>query len=272
MNSQVIRIPLRAAAPFAVAGALFIAPAAAGAATVAPVFHDGNPTCADIGYGHGVKFDPPAAGSLASDGVTIDMTLGDDAFGKLVDWTSSKPIDAVIVKGGSNANVYTYPGESSADTGLHTPFNGPANYYGLSHVDFCWDDQTPPPPGDDTPPPPPADDVPPATGTPQGGSAPDRIVSGRSRLLGPSGCAGKTVKATVRGRQIEKVTFRLDGKKVKTVRGGGSYSIKTSKLKAGVHRIKAHVVYTAASQTKARTHVVTFQRCFFRKIAPRFAG
>ena len=70
------------------------------------------------------------------------MTLGSDGFGTLVDWTSSAPIDAVIVKGGPNANAYVYPGESSGDTGLHAPFNGPDKYYGLSHVNFCWDDET----------------------------------------------------------------------------------------------------------------------------------
>lgn len=271
MSSHTIRIPLRAVAPFAVAGALFIVPSAASAATVAPVFHDGNPTCADLGYNHGVKFDPPAAGSLSSDGVTIDMTLADDAFGKLVDWTSSAPIDAVLVKGGSNANAYTYPGESSGDAGLHTPFNGPDKYYGLSHVDFCWDDETPP--GDDTPPvTPPVKVTPPASTPGDGDVLPARVVSGRSRLLGPSGCAGKTVKATVRGRQIAKVTFMLDGKRVKTVAGPGSYSVSSKTLKRGIHRIKARVVYKPAAHTRSRTHTVTFQRCVFHKIAPRFAG
>jgi hypothetical protein len=269
-----IRIPRRAVAPFVAAGALLISPAVASAASVEPVFVDGNPTCADLGYGHGLKFDPPSAGSQSSDGVTIDMSLGDDEFGKLVDWTASAPIDAVIVKGGSNANAYTYPGESSGDTGLHTPFNGPDKYYGLSHVDFCWDDQTPP--GDETPPPPivtpPAAKAPPVLTPPVGEVLGEQIVSGRSRLLGPSGCAGRTVKATVKGRQIAKVTFRLDGKKVKTVRGAGSYSVASSKLKAGVHRIKARVTYKAAARTQSRTHVVTFQRCIKRKIAPRFAG
>jgi hypothetical protein len=270
--NPVIRTRRRAVAPFVAAGALFILPAAASAASVEPVFHDGNPTCADLGYGHELKFDPPNAGSLSVDGVTVEMSLGDDSFGKLVDWTASAPIDAVIVKGGSNANAYTYPGESSGDTGLHTPFNGPDKYYGLSHVDFCWDDQTPP--GDETPPPadtPPVVQAPPAPPV-LGEVLGEQIVSGKSRLLGPSGCAGKTVKATVKGSRIARVTFLLDGKKVKTVKGPGSYSVKSSTLKAGVHRIKARVTYEAASQTKSRTHFVTFQRCVERKIEPRFAG
>jgi hypothetical protein len=167
-----------------------------------------------------------------------------------------------------------YPGESSGDTGLHTPFNGPDKYYGLSHVDFCWDDQTPPPddetppPGDQTPPAAPPAVQPPATGD----VLPAQVVAGKSRLLGPSGCAGKKVKATVKGSRIAKVTFLLDGKKVKVVKGAGSYSVKTSKLKGGVHHIKARVVYEAGAATRSRTHIVTFQRCIKRKIVPRFAG
>ena len=273
-----ITIPRRTIVPFLAAGALFIVPAAASAASVVPSLHEGNPSCMDLGYNHELKFDPPSAGSKSGDGVTVDMSVGADAFGSLVDWTSSAPIDAVIVKGGPNANVYAYPGESSGDTGLHSPFNGPDNYYGLSHVSFCWDDQTPPPddktppPTDQTPPPvvttPPAVQAPPATGEVLG----EQIVSGSSRLRGPSGCAGRTVKATVKGRRIAQVTFLLDGRKVKVVQGAGSYSVKSSTLKAGVHRIKARVTYESASATKSRTHLVTFQRCIKRKIEPRFAG
>ncbi len=120
------------------------------------------------------------------------------------------------------------------------------------------------PPADQTPP----AVLPPATGDVLGA----QVVSGRSRLLGPSGCAGRTVKATVRGRRIAKVTFLLDGRKVKVVKGAGSYSVKSSTLSAGIHRISARVTYEAASATSARTHVVTFQRCVQRKIKPRFAG
>jgi hypothetical protein len=273
---SLIRIPRRTVVPFLAAGALFVVPAAASAASVAPAFVDGNPTCADLGYAHGIKFDPPNAGSQSAGGVTVDLSIGADAFGKLVDWTASAPIDAVIVKGGSNANVYAYPGGSSGDTGLHTPFNGPDKYYGLSHVDFCWDDQAPPaeqPPAEQPPVQQPPAVQPPAPPAPPAGEVlGEQIVSGKSRLLGPSGCAGKTVKATVKGSRIAKVTFLLDGRKVKVVNGAGSYSVKSSTLAAGVHRIKARVTYEAASRTKARTHVVTFQRCVKRRIVPRFAG
>ena len=268
-----ITLPRRTVVPFLAAGALLLIPGAASAATVPPVLHEGNPGCAELGYNHEIKFDPPSAGTKSADGVTVEMTLSSDMFGTLVDWTSSAAIDAVIVKGGPMGNAYVYPGESSGDTGLHTPFNGPDKYYGLSHVNFCWDEQTPPgenpPPPADNPPPP--ADIPPAQ-QPPGEVLGEQIVSGKSRLLGPSGCIGKTVKTTVKGRRIAKVTFLLDGKKVKVVKGAGSYSVTSSTLKAGIHRIQARVVYEAGAQTKSRTHVIAFQRCVKRKIEPRFAG
>jgi len=266
-------IPRRAVAPLVAAGALIAVPAAASAASVEPVLQLGNPTCADLGYGHEIKFDPPSAGSGAADGVTVDMSLADDEFGKLVSWTASAPTDAVIVKGGPNANAYVYAGESSGDTGLHTPFNGPDNYYGLSHVDFCWDDQTPPPPSGENPPPP-VVTVPLAQPAqpPAGELLGEQIVAARSSLRGPSGCIGTTVRATVKGSRVAKVTFVLDGEEVKVVKGAGSYAVKSSTLAPGVHRIKARVTYEAASHTPPRAPVLTFQRCVKRTIKPRFAG
>jgi hypothetical protein len=283
----------RRVVPFLAAGALFLVPGAAQAASVDPALIDGNPSCADLGYPHEIKFDPPAAGSKSADGVTVDMALGADQYGSLVGWTSSAPIDAVIVKGGPNALSYVYAGGSSGDTGLHTPFNGPDKYYGLSHVNFCWDDQTPPPddktppPGDETPPPPGDETPPPADQTPPAGEQPpaitppavpsagvlgEQVRSGVSRLTGPSGCAGRTVKATVSGRAIKTVTFTLDGKRVKRVSGAGSYSVRSATLPTGIHRIRAKVTFKAAAHTRSRTHLLTFHRCATKRVAPRFAG
>ena len=313
-------------------GALLLVPAAASAATVDPAHHEGNPSCSALGYAHGLKFDPPTAGSKSAGGVSIDLSLGSGTFGKLVGWSSSAPVDAVIVKGGPNANVYAYSGGATGDSGLHTPFNGPSKYYGLSHVSFCWDghgnppaddppaddppadnpphhdppcDHNPPaddPPADDPPadnppaddPPadtPPADDppadnppadtppavVPPAS-TPAVVTPPETQVlarsvrSGRSRMRGTSGCAGRMVKAKVSGRRIAKVVFRLDGRVVKTTRGAGSYAVRSATIGFGRHRIVARVTYKPGSGTRPRTHVLTFQRCALQTLAPRFTG
>jgi hypothetical protein len=294
MNAN--RVLRRSAVPFVVGGTLLVVPAAATATTVQPLPVPGNPSCYDLGYEHGLKFDPPNAGSKSGGGVTVQLALGTDQYGTLVDWTSSKPIDAVIVKGGPNANAYVYVGESSGDTGLHAPFNGPDKYYGRSHVEFCWDDKTPPvdePPVDEPPVDQPPGVTPPAgqppAVTPPAGQPPAvtppiaqtplttavrgvEVRSGKSRLRGPSGCVGRTVKATVSGREIAKVTFSLDGKPVKAIKGPGSYTVRSASLSAGIHRIRAKVTFKAAAGTRPRTHLVTFQRCVVRQVAPRFTG
>ena len=98
------------------------------------------------------------------------------------------------------------------------------------------------------------------------------IRSGRSRMRGTSGCAGRLVKARVSGRRIAKVVFRLDGRIVKTTRGAGSYSVRSATIGFGRHRIVARVTYKAGSGTRPRTHVLTFQRCAQQTLAPRFTG
>ncbi|HEX6130883.1 MAG TPA: hypothetical protein VF044_04080, partial [Actinomycetota bacterium] len=60
--------------------------------------------------------------------------------GVYFDWSASLGIDAVIVKGGNNANLFAYAPEATGDTRLHAPVN-PSNGqpYAVSHVEFCDD-------------------------------------------------------------------------------------------------------------------------------------
>jgi hypothetical protein len=72
-------------------------------------------------------------------GNTVVVTVDGLTF----NWSASIPIDAVIVKGGPNANLYAYEPEAMSNAGepaLHAPVN-PSNgmYYGLSHIAFCFD-------------------------------------------------------------------------------------------------------------------------------------
>lgn len=124
----------------AILGVLFLVAPAAYAVHVAPDFVAGNPSCADLGYGDfEFKIEPaPFSGTYDIDGFnTVTITTGDEVT---FDWTSTLGMDAVIVKGGPNANVYVYNPESFGDTGLHSPIN-PNNDqpYGLSHISFCYD-------------------------------------------------------------------------------------------------------------------------------------
>ncbi|MCI0633848.1 MAG: hypothetical protein L0206_08040 [Actinobacteria bacterium] len=101
----------------------------AAAAAPSPVPVPGNPQCSDFGL------------LLASGTVTI---TGDEEQGtQQVAWSSSTPIDAVIVKGGNQANVYFYD-EATSDSGLTAPINpNTLKPFGVSHVDLCFDEDPP---------------------------------------------------------------------------------------------------------------------------------
>jgi hypothetical protein len=109
--------------------------AAVDAAKVTPTVKDGNPSCQDLGFALGLKIEPVANG-------TVQFVTISGANGTSFDWSSTVGIDAVIVKGGPNANLYTYdpPAEATSDTDLTAPINPNNNQpYGLSHVEFCYD-------------------------------------------------------------------------------------------------------------------------------------
>jgi len=106
---------------------------------IVPVFVDDNPSCEDLGYAFGFKVDPPNAGTYSIDGVNT-VTVSTD--GVYFDWSSTLSMDAVIAKGGPNANAYIYdpPTESFGDGGLASPINpNTGSPFGLSHIEFCFD-------------------------------------------------------------------------------------------------------------------------------------
>lgn len=117
---------------------------------VDPTFAAGNPSC-PAGLNE-LKVDPPADGQFSDNkdetpGPLV-VTLTVDEGAKEFDWTSNIGVDVVIVKGGPNANVYTYSPESTGDTNLHAPLNedGSDDWYGLSHISFCYDVENTPSP------------------------------------------------------------------------------------------------------------------------------
>jgi hypothetical protein len=110
--------------------------------------------------------------------------------------------------------------------------------------------------------------------------APETVISGRARLRGPSGCVVKPFRAVVTGRQMRRVTFYLDGKRVKSVRVKRgrtarstqrvTYRVRPSSMSRGVHRVTARIQYVAAARTPRRTLRFAFQRC--ARVAPQFTG
>ncbi|MGC2239861.1 MAG: hypothetical protein WA726_03385, partial [Acidimicrobiia bacterium] len=95
-----------------------------------------NPSC-PTGY-YSYKVEPVTAG-VHGTYFTIS-NISDSGSGPTFDWSSTRPVYQVIVKGGPGANLYDYSGATS-DDGLHAPLN-PKNkkWFGLSHVTFCYGD------------------------------------------------------------------------------------------------------------------------------------
>jgi uncharacterized repeat protein (TIGR01451 family) len=128
---------------------------------VQPVLLIGNQNCAEV-LGDDLLFEyrdnSPADDTVdlaAVSGGLVEGTLTIDVHGNLVDFEieGGDPLAAVVVKGGSNANLFDYrPDGETADTDLHAPLN-PENdqFYGLSHISFCWAQEvvTPPVPAID---------------------------------------------------------------------------------------------------------------------------
>jgi hypothetical protein len=120
---------------------------------------------------------------------------------------------------------------------------------------------TPPPP-----PPPPAEVLPVS-----------EVPSGTAKAVGPTGCVTTNFNVQVYGRQIRKVVFYLDGKKIKTLTKANmgtrfALPVRPNSLRRGVHRALAVTYFTKASGTPSRTLRVVFQRCGRTAAQPRFTG
>jgi hypothetical protein len=109
------------------------------ASSVTPRLVTGNTSCTAQGYDFGFKPqpEPPPSGTYTIPGTTYTVTIQSD--GTFFNWTSTLGIDAVIVKGGPNSNVYEYDPESFGDTGLHSPNNEGGQQAAISHIEFCFD-------------------------------------------------------------------------------------------------------------------------------------
>ena len=129
----------RNACPFIVLAILALVALPAAAASVDPIVVDGNPTCEGQGFSFGFKPqpEPPPTGVYTfPDGVNTFTITSDGTY---FSFTSTLAVDAIIVKGGSNANVYLYPTEVTADSGLNAPENASGGFAAISHIEVCYD-------------------------------------------------------------------------------------------------------------------------------------
>jgi hypothetical protein len=119
---------------------LVMAPAAQAAedSSVAPVRIADNPKCSEMGLATVAYFGPVSSGTVGP----VTLVKHDTYY---VKWNSTVAVDVVIVKGGPDGNVYTYPYDAYGDDWLHAPMNGDRPY-GLSHVEFCSDGKDNPEP------------------------------------------------------------------------------------------------------------------------------
>lgn len=104
--------------------------------------------------------------------------------------------------------------------------------------------------------------------TPSPGGSPGahhgRGPGAHAHLHGPSGCAVRGARAIVRGHRIGRVAFRLDGRRLATVRRADrrdrwSVRLVPARLRPGAHRLTATVTFTAATRT--RTLKLSFSHC-----------
>jgi hypothetical protein len=121
-------------------------PGAASGDKITPTLIQGNPDCSNISGGpyRELKIDDvngPFDGPYTSGDGLLTVTIS-DSTSQSFKWSSNIGVDAVIVKGGPAGDAYVYdpPKEDTGDTGLHPPVD-PNNgeYYGISHVSFCYD-------------------------------------------------------------------------------------------------------------------------------------
>ena len=147
----------------------------------------------------------------------------------------------------------------------------------------CWYTNTPTPTTPPvTPPAPPtpttANSSSPAPPAPQIAVSPVRVRPGSARLSGPHGCpTTSAVAASVSGRRIVKVTFYVDGKKVKTLthanrNGRWVLPMDVRRFAFGTHRVRVTVQFAKSSQTKAKTLRLSFSRCHGANVTPKFTG
>jgi hypothetical protein len=212
--------------------------------------------------------------NLLIDGVAKATNVGDG--GTTGTQTVNTGSHSVGEAGGTGTSLLDY---DSSLTCVDKAHGGPADNDGMVQVDAgdAWEcvftntrKSTPPPPPNEPP-----TSTPPA----QIKVSPARVVPGSAKMKGPRVCTrSNAVAATVTGKRIVKVTFYVDGHKVKTLTKpngkGGAFKlpINVRKLGYGSHRLIARVQFAKSSGTKARTLRLSFSRCASAAAQPKFTG
>src|SRR5436190_5193413 len=119
----------------------------------------------------------------------------------------------------------------------------------------------------------------PVASQPQLVVSPVRVRAGSAKLASSSPCAtSNVIVARVTGKRIARVTFSVEGRRVKTLERpnrGGKWVLSTRVRglpKHGPYRVKARVEFAASSQTKPKTLRILVSRCRSGALRPKFTG
>ena len=259
-------------------------------------------TCGQPSETRTVRKASPAIGTDASPSVTLGGALSDHATvaglvaaspGGTVTFRLYGPDDAscaaapafttvatLALNGSQTAGTAQSASFTPAAAGVYrwrATFDGDANndpvtgLCGLeSETRLVASPPTPPPPplppAPPLPPPPPAGPIActPAPGPPPPGGA--LCPRGTARISGPSACQRTRFRVRVRGAQIARVAFSLDGRRLSTLRSpnsAGAYSvlIDARRVTRRSHRVQATITFRVRSATRSRTLRHTFTRC-----------
>jgi hypothetical protein len=111
--------------------------------------------------------------------------------------------------------------------------------------------------------------------TPAAAVSPAKAVA--PALNGPQGCVRGSFVVSVKAAGVRRVTFYLDGHKLKTMsaknvrQGKFSISINGAKLRVGVHRVAAKIQMTSGTSGLI-TRRLTILRCASAAVVPKFTG
>jgi hypothetical protein len=121
--------------------------------------------------------------------------------------------------------------------------------------------------------------APAAAPQPQLAVSPVHVRPGSAKLISPSPCAtSNVVVARVAGKRIARVTFYVQGRRVKTLarpNRGAEWVLSTRVRglpKHGPYRVRARVEFAPSSQTKPQTLRMMVSRCRSGASQPTFTG